>query len=63
MVVYLIFAGIGFVIYVARGMYLYCPGPYLGSIHKTTGTIIMFICYYSYYRACTDDPGVIKDKN
>ena len=62
MIVYLVFAGIGFVIYVARGMVHYLPGPYLSNIHKYTGSIIMFICYYSYYRACTDDPGIIKNK-
>lgn len=43
-------------------MFLYLPGPYLDEYHKYTGSVLMIICYYSFYRACTDDPGYIKDK-
>ncbi len=38
----------------------YCPGPYLANYHKYTGTFVMICCYYSFYLACTVDPGVIK---
>lgn len=58
---YLIIAGGGFVIYVGVGMYKYCPGPYMSIIHCYTGSALMFLCYYSFYKACTTDPGVIRD--
>ena len=58
---YLLIAGGGFVIYVYVGMYKYCPGPYMGTIHRYTGSVLMFICYYSFYKACTTDPGIIRD--
>ena len=54
-------AGGGFVIYVVVGMRKYCPGPFLSVIHIYTGSFLMFICYYSFYKACTTDPGIIKD--
>ena len=59
---YLAVAGGGYVIYVVRGMINYLPGPYLGEYHWYTGSFLMFVAYYSFYRACTDDPGIIKDK-
>lgn len=58
---YLIIAGGGFVIYVAVGMYKYCPGPYMSIYHCYTGSALMFLCYYSFYQACTTDPGIIRD--
>lgn len=58
---YLLVAVGGYVVYVTRGMMNYIPGPYLSDIHWYTGSLLMFICYYSFYRACTDDPGIIKD--
>jgi len=57
---YLLIAGGGFIIYVKRGMMVYVPGPLIPMWHCVTGSILMFICYYSFYRACTDDPGIIK---
>ena len=59
---YLIIAGGGFVIYVAVGMYKYCPGPYMSTYHCYTGSALMFLCYYSFYQACTTDPGIIRDQ-
>ena len=56
---YLLVAGGGFVVYVYVGMMQYCPGPLVGEYHKVTGSIVMFICYYSFYKACVTDPGVI----
>jgi hypothetical protein len=61
-ILYLIVAGGGFVVYVQVGFVKYCPGPYLAEYHKVTGSIIMFICYYSFYKACTTDPGFINDE-
>lgn len=54
-------AGGGFLIYVKDGFTQFCPGPYLASYHKTIGTIIMFTCYFTFYKASTSDPGFIKD--
>ena len=59
---YLLVAGGGFVVYVWIGMRKYCPGPFLADYHKYTGSILMITCYYSFYRACTTDPGIIKDQ-
>lgn len=53
-------AGGGFVVYVQTAFFKYIPGPFLGGWHKYTGTVVMFVCYYSFYKACTVDPGVIK---
>lgn len=59
---YLVIAVGGFVVYVNVGFRKYCPGPYLAEYHKITGSIVMFACYYSFYKACSVDPGIIKDK-
>lgn len=58
---YLVVAVGGFIIYVKVVFIKYCPGPYLASWHRITGSILMLACYYSFYKACTVDPGVIKD--
>ena len=55
-------AGGGFVVYVHIGFIKYVPGPYIAWWHKITGTIVMIACYYSFYKACTVDPGIIRDK-
>ena len=60
---YLLVAGGGFIVYVKVGMMQYCPSPYLPAWHKLTGSILMFMCYYSFYKACTTDPGVINSKS
>jgi palmitoyltransferase ZDHHC4 len=57
-IIYVVCAGGGFFVYVTVG-FPHLPGPYLSSIHKYTGTILMIACYYSYYKACTVDPGYI----
>ena len=57
---YFFVAGGGFIVYVKQGMMNYLPGPFLDTWHAYTGSTLMFICYYSFYRACTDDPGVIR---
>ena len=57
---YLLVAGGGFIVYVQVGMMQYCPGPFIAEYHKVTGSIVMFICYYSFYKACTTNPGIIS---
>jgi hypothetical protein len=57
---YFIVAGGGFAVYVKVAFFKYIPGPYLADWHKTTGSILMFACYFSYYKACSVDPGIIK---
>jgi hypothetical protein len=31
----------------------------MGEWHQLLGTILFLTCYYSYYKACTTDPGFI----
>ena len=38
------------------------PNKYLDNYHKYTGTVLAFMCYFSYYKACATDPGYF-DKN
>ena len=59
---YLLMAVGGYYIYLMRGIAVHIPGPYIGGYHIYTASAIMMVCYYSFYRACTDDPGIIKDK-
>jgi hypothetical protein len=55
-------AGGGFVIYVNAAFGTYVPGPYLGGWHRYTASAVMVACYYTFYKACTVPPGVIRDK-
>mmetsp|Transcript_11528 Transcript_11528/g.17386 ORF Transcript_11528/g.17386 Transcript_11528/m.17386 type:complete len:106 (+) Transcript_11528:290-607(+) len=57
---YLVVAVGGFIIFFLDG-FKYLPNQYMGSIHKVTGSLLIFVCYYSFYLACTVDPGVISD--
>ena len=59
---YLLIAVGGFYIYVTVAFVKFVPGPYCHWWHKITGSILMFICYYSFYMASVTDPGVIKTK-
>ena len=61
-IMYLLVAVGGFIVYVQVGFVEYCPGPYLPEYHKITGSILMFVCYYSFYMACVTDPGFIDDE-
>ena len=51
-----------FGIYVWVGMIKHLPGPYLAEYHRYTGSVLMFVCYFSFYKACTVSPGIIKTK-
>jgi palmitoyltransferase len=53
----------GFGVYVKVGFDRYMPGPYIGDVHKTTGTIIMLLCYASFIVAVQSDPGIITKAN
>lgn len=55
-------AGGGYYVYVKTVFFNYCPGPYLDGYHRYTGSVLMFVCYYSFYKACTVDPGAIEDR-
>jgi len=52
----------GFVVYVSRG-FPEVPGPFLGEWHKYTGTVLMFSCYFCYYKASTVPPGYVTKEN
>jgi hypothetical protein len=58
-IVYLLCAVGGFYVYVVYG-FVHIPNPYIASYHKTTGTLLMLLCYYTYYRACTVEPGYLN---
>ncbi|CDW87623.1 dhhc zinc finger domain containing protein [Stylonychia lemnae] len=62
-ILYCFLAGGGFYIYVKIGFNRFIPGPYVDNYHKTTGTIIMIICYISFIFASWTNPGVIKKTN
>jgi hypothetical protein len=61
--IYLLVAVGGFFIYVTVGFFKYIPGPYVGGYHKTLGTLLALACYYSFFIACTSDPGILTKGN
>jgi hypothetical protein len=60
MIIYLMLAIGGFIVYVVVGFNRFMPGPYVDTQHKTIGTLIMMMCYWSFYLAWSTEPGVIK---
>ena len=52
----------GYVVYLKDAYFVWCPGPYVAEYHRYIAGVIMIACYYSYYKACTVDPGVIHTK-
>jgi len=60
---YLFLAIGGFAVYVVVGFWRYIPGPYVSEYHKTVGTMLMIFCYYSFFIACSSDPGIINKSN
>ena len=48
----------GFYVYVTEG-FPHLPNSRIGSIHIYTGSLLMFICYASYFAACWVDPGTL----
>mmetsp|Transcript_5440 Transcript_5440/g.9178 ORF Transcript_5440/g.9178 Transcript_5440/m.9178 type:complete len:199 (+) Transcript_5440:108-704(+) len=45
---YLVIAVGGFIVYIQRG-FGYIPGPYIGNYHKYIASVIMMVCYFSFY--------------
>lgn len=61
-VLYFVLAVGGFYIYV-RDAFPHAGGPWLPTWHRYTGTLLIFCCYYSYFKACTVDPGKLRTKD
>lgn len=55
---YCVLAVGGFAIYVWKGFPL-APCKYVPAYHKYIGSLLILVCYYSYYKACVVDPGRI----
>lgn len=62
MLIYLFLAIVGFYIYVTTA-FPHCPGPLIPAYHKTTASIIMVLCYWSYFMAAFVNPGRIPTTN
>ena len=60
-VVYFVCAFGGFYVYVDEG-FPKVPNQYIDGYHKYSGTVLMLMCYTSYFMACWVDPGRL-DKN
>ena len=60
-IIYCVCAGGGFFVYVQYG-FPHVPNKYLAYYHKYAGSLIVLMCYYSFYKACSTDPGYF-DKN
>lgn len=58
-IIYFICAFGGFYIYVRDGFPLF-PNKRLGVWHIYNGTLIMILCYVSYFLACWVDPGKLE---
>lgn len=56
---YLLLAVGGFVAYVLYG-FAHVPNPYVAEYHKYLAWPFMTACYWSYYKACTTDPGYLR---
>ena len=56
---YLLLAVGGYYLYVVYG-FCHIPNPYVSSIHTYIAWPCMFTCYWSYYKACTTDPGYLR---
>jgi len=51
----------GFYVYVTEAFPL-VPNPYVSAYHKYVGTVIMLLCYASYFAACWTNPGRLSKK-
>jgi hypothetical protein len=57
---YWVLAGGGFFIYFLRALLVYIPqSKIIPDYHIQLGPFIMTICYYTFYKACTEDAGKI----
>ena len=55
-IVYFVCAFGGFYVYVEEG-FPRIPNQFMDSYHKYIGTVLMLMCYTSYFMACWVDPG------
>jgi palmitoyltransferase len=60
-VLYLVLAVGGFYYYWVVGFAM-LPAPYVPEWTRYTGTALMFVCYYSYFKACTVCPGKLTSQ-
>ena len=58
-VFYLVLAIGGYYLYVVYG-FEHIPNSYVSDIHKYIAWPCMMTCYWSYYKACTTDPGYLN---
>ena len=49
----------GYYAYVMYGFH-HVPNPYVSEYHKYVAWPFMAACYWSYYKACTTDPGYLR---
>ena len=58
-IVYFVCAFGGFYVYVQDG-FPRVPNKHVAGWHKVTGTLLMIMCYTSYFLACYVDPGNLR---
>ena len=58
---YLVLAVGGYYMYVVYG-FCHIPNPYVSEFHKYIAWPLMFSCYWSYYKACSTNPGYLNKK-
>jgi palmitoyltransferase ZDHHC4 len=61
-IIYFVLAGGGFYVYVAHG-FIHLPNHRVSSYHIYIGSVLMLICYASYFAACWADPGILEKGN
>mmetsp|Transcript_11717 Transcript_11717/g.33739 ORF Transcript_11717/g.33739 Transcript_11717/m.33739 type:complete len:383 (+) Transcript_11717:133-1281(+) len=52
----------GYIVFVIAG-YSHVPSPMLSSHHKWTGFFVFFMCTWTWWKACSTDPGIVTPKN
>ena len=57
---YVVMAGGGYYGYFFYGLVPFLPNPYLSDIHTYISIPFMFTCYWTYYKACSTNPGYHK---
>ena len=60
---YVFVAGGGFSYYVFYGLFVYFDDELIGSYHYYPGFCSAFFAYWSYYMACSTDPGKVTSQN
>mmetsp|Transcript_42823 Transcript_42823/g.121020 ORF Transcript_42823/g.121020 Transcript_42823/m.121020 type:complete len:385 (+) Transcript_42823:143-1297(+) len=52
----------GYIVFVIAG-YSHVPSPMLSGVHKWTGFFVFFMCTWTWWKACSTDPGIVTEKN